>query len=156
MNLHLALVERFDGRESPDTYGFDAAVELPPYLATADDYESAMAERLARPLPDFRWYRSVTPSAVGVGGRRRLSLLRAASQPYEIWLRKLVMQTLYRATLQEPLVFVDVRNEPADSRWLDATRSALRDGLRQFYASQGFVLSPDQAKRLLGASAGPT
>jgi hypothetical protein len=65
------------------------------------------------------------------------------------WLRKLVLQTLFRASDQEPLLFLDASVKPIDPA-LAAIRTGLRDGVRQFYASQRLDVSERQAEEMLG------
>lgn len=103
-------------------------VEPPAAPTTAYDVDTAMHERLAAPLPAHDWFRSLAfPAAVEL------------REAYELWLRKLVLQTLARADAQEPLLYV----VPGEDRaaWLAATRSALVQGVRQFYSSQGLDVS---------------
>ena len=70
-------------------------------------------------------------------------------------MRKIVLQTLCRSSVDEPLVFLNAWNEWAEGThlepderfghgWLEATEGALLDGLRQYYASLGLELSADQ------------
>jgi glycosyltransferase involved in cell wall biosynthesis len=174
VDLHLAAVQSF-GIEDPTVFGFDAAVEFPPHTphfpadrsqlqdlapdfeGFIEDYHVVMRNQLALPLPDFPWYRGVMPSWDNTARRGRNAHIIVNSSPhgYEVWLRKLVLQTLWRAQIQEPLIFVNAWNEWAEGThlepdqehgraWLEATWSALCDGVRQFYFSRGFTVSPAQ------------
>ena len=113
-------------------YGFcrepRAAVEPPAAPSTAYDLDTTMHERLATPLPAHDWFRSLAYPAAGE--------LREA---YELWLRKLVLQTIARAGAQEPLIYVVPGEDLA--AWLAATRSAVVEGVREFYSSQGLDVS---------------
>lgn len=176
-DLHLAAVQSF-GFEDPRTHGFDAAVEFPPhtqrFLVDTDsvesahpefrgyleDYRSVLIHQLERGLPEYRWYRGVMPSWDNTARRGRDAhiLINSSPELYELWLRKVILQTLVRSAAgDEPLVFVNAWNEWAegthlepDARhgraWLEATSHALRDGLRQFYASGGHALSAEDAE----------
>jgi glycosyltransferase involved in cell wall biosynthesis len=62
------------------------------------------------------------------------------------WLRKLVLQGLHEAPAREPIVFVD---GPADERAVAAIRAGVREGIRQFYAGEGYPLSWKQADALM-------
>lgn len=108
--------------------GAASRVEPPAAPATAYDLDTTMHERLAAPLPAHDWFRSLAFPAMG-----------ALREAYELWLRKLVLQTLARADAQEPWIYV----VPGEDRaaWLAATRAAVVEGVRQFYSSQGLDVS---------------
>jgi glycosyltransferase involved in cell wall biosynthesis len=123
--VHFTLVQSASNG-SPAAGGFDSLVEPP----TGD-----MRVQLATPLPETAWFRSIGFPAAG-----------DTDSVYEMWLRKLVLQALGRASAQEPLIFVDPGAASSDTRqrdtWLRTTRSALRDGLQQFYASRRLDVRP--------------
>jgi glycosyltransferase involved in cell wall biosynthesis len=175
LDLHLAAVQSF-GLDDPAPYGFDAAVEFPPHTehlpASLDnvreldpafdgfleDYRLVRDRQLQQPLPRYRWYRGVMPSWDNTArrGSKAHVVLHSSPSEYQIWLRKLVLQSLVRAPIQEPLVFINAWNEWAEGThlepddrfgraWLESTRGALVDGVRQFYASRGPTLDHDQA-----------
>lgn len=126
--VHFALIHR-GGEGLPGSRGFDSLVEVPQTPALAGASEVERRKQLALPLPDHVLFRSVA-----------FSEARARRPDYKLWLRKAVLQTLGRASGQEPLIFLDPRTAWSDSRsrnaWLRTTRSALRDGIRQLYASR--------------------
>jgi hypothetical protein len=74
-------------------------------------------------------------------------------ETYEVALRKLALQTLLRAPVDEPFLFIDAADaweEPARrNALLAATRSSLRDGIQQFYVCQRFEVSKGKADELL-------
>ena len=171
IDLHLAAVQT-GGLRDPRPFGFDAAVEFPPHAErlpltrervrdlTADhqgqfyDYRRAMREFLGRPLPEHAWYRGVMPSWDNTARRGRHGHVYLNSSPseYALWLRKVVLQTLIRARVQEPLVFLNAWNEwgegthlEPDDRygraWLEATLAGLRDGIRQYCAYRGELIT---------------
>ena len=94
--------------------------------------------RVARELPEHRLYRSA---------------IYPEGEPLDVpaQLRKLVLETLARAPLHEPLVFLGAEEAWADparrAALLAATATGLRDGIRQFYASQRLALSADEVER---------
>ncbi|MBM2821308.1 MAG: glycosyltransferase WbsX family protein [Thermoleophilia bacterium] len=129
------------------------------------DYRGLMRARLALPLPQYVWYRGVIPSWDNTARRGTSAHLLVTSSPYEyrLWLRKTVLQALARAPAQEPLVFINAWNEwgegthlePDDRygrQWLEATRGALIDGIRQYLASEGIIMNEAQALEYVAAS----
>src|SRR5262249_6986964 len=105
-------------------------------VAPAGPDDAAMSRWLSEPLP---------------GGAYRM--LQADAAGYSVWLRKLVLQT---ALLAGPaFLFVDaseVRAGAGRARWLEATRAGMRDGIRQFYASQRLRVSDAEADVILRSS----
>jgi len=122
--VQLALLQRADNG-SPGAAGFDSFIEAPDAPASSDVKDAAMRSHLSATLPPHAWFRSLA------AGDQRV---------YQIWLRKLVLQTLSRAHVHEPLVFVDPRaawdDEDAREAWLRASHAALRDGVWQLYVSR--------------------
>jgi len=139
--VHIALVHR-SGGGSPSNGDFDSDVEMPDVFTSTDGADSAMRQHLAIPLPDHSWFRSIVFPEGG-----------SSQSVYGIWLRKLALQTLSRAGAQEPLIFVDPQagwtEHRLSHRWLRGTRSALRDGIQQFYASRGLDVSARQIEESL-------
>jgi glycosyltransferase involved in cell wall biosynthesis len=121
----------------------DAIVEGVPSLE--DGYALEMCRRLAIPLPDHPWYRTLVPPVE-----------HEDDSIYAIWLRKLVLQTALRAPAQAPLLFVDAsavwRDPTRRAAWLAATQSGMREGVRQFYASQSLRLSVDELDVILSST----
>lgn len=171
VDLHLAAVQSF-GLGDPRFYGFDAAVEFPPHTARflldydqvpgvipsfsgyLEDYRAVMLHQLGLDIPDYRWYRGSMPSWDNTARRGSSAHILVNSSPelYEGWLRKLLLQSMSRATIHEPLVFVNAWNEWAEGAhlepdekhgraWLHATYNALRNALRQYYATRGYTLT---------------
>ena len=127
-----------------------------------------MLHQLGLELPEYRWYRGVMPSWDNTARRGRLAHILLGSSPdlYEQWLRKVLLQTLCRSSVDEPLVFVNAWNEWGEGThlepdeehglgWLQATRNALRDALRQYHAGRGRVLMPAGAEAHLRAPSRP-
>ena len=168
VDLHLAAVQSF-GIGDPRPYGFDAAVEFPPhpfrfpptrtkvrgldaeFAGSVVDYEAVARESLARPLPEYPWYRGVMPSWDNTARRGRNAFVVVGSTPavYQTWLAKAALQTLAKGAAQEPFVFLNAWNEWAEGThlepddrhgrgWLEATRAAL-DHATGAHASSGTV-----------------
>lgn len=177
--LHLAAVQSF-GMWDPRPFGFDAAIEFPPHtphkhaLPSAidgvlpefegflEDYREVIRERLSLDIPDFVWYRGAMPSWDNSArrGTQAHVLVRSSPALYECWLRKLALQAIERAPVQEPLVFVNAWNEWAegthlepDSRygfdWLDATAAGIREAVRQHWTSRGLSVDAAAADQYL-------
>jgi glycosyltransferase involved in cell wall biosynthesis len=182
LDLHLTAVQSF-GLWDPSPLGFDAAVEFPPHTPhtraprdavrrlTSDFrgflelYTDLMSQQLSLELPEFAWYRGVVPSWDNTARRGDHAHIVVGSSPerYATWLRKIGIQTMERASVQEPLVFVNAWNEWAegthlepDSRygraWLDATRSGIVDAVRQHWAARRLAVDDEAAQRYLRAT----
>ena len=152
---YLAMVH-IAGMPRPDAWGFDAAVEFPPHAMEADvltehvdrlnpdfvgdvwDYISAARHAIARPIPDFPFFRGVM---VGWDNTPRLQdsgqiFVNSHPENYRRWLSAMVTQTLQTRPPEERLVFVNAWNEwgegchlEPDARfgrgYLEATRAVL-------------------------------
>jgi glycosyltransferase involved in cell wall biosynthesis len=113
---------------------------------------------------DFRVDPSAPLSVVeGVAGltsflpdQRSYPVLLAEAAEYHVLLRKLVLQAALLAPARPPLVFVDasaIWSSPSGrKRWLEATRTGMSDGIRQFYASQGLRVGLAEADTILRSS----
>jgi glycosyltransferase involved in cell wall biosynthesis len=140
VELHLALVQSAI-QESPIAFGFDSAVEcLVPSESTG--FDLLMGKRLRFQLPDYPWFRSVP-----------LADEPEAQTNYPAWLRKLVLQTLLRSPVQVPLLFVQApdfsKSEALRNEWLAQVRLGVRDGIRQYYASEQLDVSAAEAEEIL-------
>jgi len=139
--IHLCAVQSF-GVDDPRQYGFDAAVEFPPHTKRAlvdphslpgigadfegylEDYPTIVENQLARPWPDYVWYRGVMPAWDNTArrGTRAHILIHSSPELYEHWLRVLVEQTHQVAAVQEPVLFVNAWNEWAEGAYLEPDR----------------------------------
>lgn len=141
VRVHLSLLQRSEA-DIPGAQGFDSAVEARPIPAEADTYDELVQRRLAGPLPDYEWFRTVAPP--GNAG---------SWTSYRTWLRKLVLQALLCAPVHEPLIFVDApdlsRSGIIREPLLSATRGGIHDGARQFYASRRLQLTSVQVDEAL-------
>ena len=144
----------------------------PDFRGYFEDYRRRHAAQLALELPDYRWYRGVMPSWDNTArGRTPRAHPRSAPRPRRTstWLRKIVLQTLCRSSVDEPLVFMNAWNEWARGHPPRARREARpRAGsrrrrrrctrrIRRWYASTGHDLTSDQVatyvRDVLGADA---
>ncbi|TMN19285.1 glycoside hydrolase family 99-like domain-containing protein [Pseudoxanthomonas sp. X-1] len=152
--LHLAYVQSFE-RPTPESIGFDAAVEFPPNLTSLPtlapaqtllnpdyageilDWRVLARNAIDRDEPGYLLYPGVNPGWDNEPRRpsRGRSLLHASPRGYRDWLRRAIQRVQSRPASQR-LVFVNAWNEWAegavlepDARlghaWLDATRQAL-------------------------------
>lgn len=182
--LHLCAVQSF-AIGDPRTYGFDAAAEFPPHLERAlieqstypgmdpdfegyvEDYVALARRQLAAPLPDYVRYRGVMPSWDNTPrrGRRAHIVVRSSPSAYETWLAAIVEQSLRRAAVQQPLVFINAWNEWAEGThlepdqkfghaYLQATRQGLTTGIRRCYASRRVMVSDLMVSQWIAAAAG--
>jgi lipopolysaccharide biosynthesis protein len=155
LELHLAAVQSFE-IDDPRPYGFDAAVEFPPhpfargrpaprvkrlrrgFEGVLESYEDIVREHLARPLPEYTWYRGLMPSWDNTARRGGHAYVAVGASPdaYRRWLTALVEETASRSRSHEPLLFVNAWNEWAEGthlepddryarEWLEATRAGL-------------------------------
>jgi lipopolysaccharide biosynthesis protein len=186
LEVHLAAVQSF-GIDDPREYGFDAAVEFPPHpvsypvLAARPrkldrqfegrlaDYGAVVETALAKPLPDYTWYRGVMPSWDNTARRGPRAFVAVDSNPeaYRSWLQKVALQTLCRRDAQERLVFVNAWNEWAEGThlepddrygraWLEATLAGLTEAVQAYSAAEGRELSTERAVAAIRASLGET
>jgi glycosyltransferase involved in cell wall biosynthesis/2-polyprenyl-3-methyl-5-hydroxy-6-metoxy-1,4-benzoquinol methylase len=136
--IHLCAVQSF-GVGDPRPYGFDAAVEFPPHTQRAlidphsfpgvaaefegylEDYPAIVENQLARPWPDYRWYRGVMPAWDNTArrGTRAHILVNSSPELYEHWLGTLVEQTRQMEPVQPPVLFVNAWNEWAEGAYLE-------------------------------------
>ena len=152
---YLAMVH-IAGMPNPSDWGFDAAVEFPPHAMEADvitehvdklnpdfvgevwDYISAARFAIARPVPDFRFFRGVM---VGWDNTPRLQnsgqiFVNSHPENYRRWLTAMVEQTARKNPPAERLVFLNAWNEWGEGchlepdaqfgrGYLEATRAVL-------------------------------
>jgi glycosyltransferase involved in cell wall biosynthesis len=107
------------------------------HLSVVERPAEAGPQQLAVALPDDEWFRC----AAYFEGRPE-------GVDYMTSIRKLVLQALGRASVQEPLLFVEPGSDAPHS-WLAATFSGLRDGIERFYASRGLDVTPRSVERML-------
>ncbi|MET3928987.1 lipopolysaccharide biosynthesis protein [Lysobacter sp. OAE881] len=136
--IHIAYTQSFD-RADPADYGFDAAVEFPPNLATptnvtADqslvnpgyrgqvlDWRELADDYRRRPLPEYRLFPGVN---CGWDNEARRSgagrtYLHAAPRRYRDWLRDTIERRLADRAASDRLVFVNAWNEWAEGAVLE-------------------------------------
>ena len=64
-----------------------------------DDYDALVRDMLAKPLPDYRWYRGVMPSWDNTARSGTHAYIAVGGSPdaYRRWLGELVVQALARS-----------------------------------------------------------
>jgi glycosyltransferase involved in cell wall biosynthesis len=156
-SLHLVAVQSL-GIGDPRPFGFDAAVEFPPYTrqilmdrrSPADisrtfqrspgDYPNAVIHHLSKHLPDYTLYPGVTPArdAAPRPNPRAEIPVQSSAKAYQARLRRVTAQAMALADAQAPLIFVNSWNDRAEGAILepDAQRGnrfleATRTGLNE-------------------------
>jgi lipopolysaccharide biosynthesis protein len=165
-DIYLARVENFVTRVDPTKIGFDAAVEFAPHGAHVGkikfrgpthrilarlgllpdaylhsqvvNYRAMVLGMLAKPEPEFKRFRCVTPMWDNTARRRTGAHIYQGSTPklYRDWLTEVARHTIDRFPAEERLVFINAWNEWAegchlepDLKWgrqyLEATKEAL-------------------------------
>jgi glycosyltransferase involved in cell wall biosynthesis/2-polyprenyl-3-methyl-5-hydroxy-6-metoxy-1,4-benzoquinol methylase len=172
-SLHLVAVQSF-GIDDPRPFGFDAAVEFPSRTGRFDpgtfpgvdpkfeggleDYRKVVTDHLAKPLPEYLWYRTVVPPWDNTACNDRAHILSYSSPAgYQAWLRRVTAQAIALAEKQEPLVFINSWNEwaegailePDGKRFLEATRAGLSEGLADYMRADGIRIEEAAASKLL-------
>ena len=139
-DLHLCAVQ-FYGIDSPDEYGFDAAVEFPPhkfigpdnkpsnmpafsnkdFTGGVTDYRKIIAQSTNRLSVNYTWYRGVVPSWDNTARRQNTShiMLNSSPQLYRFWLQYLVDFTKKYNKPTENFVFINAWNEWAEGAHLE-------------------------------------
>jgi hypothetical protein len=167
-DLYLCRVESM-GKIDPSSINFDASVEFAPdwynrgpyinhdrgnlynlmvklklvtdvylknYISSYDDLVKAM---LNKPIPEYKWFRCVTPSWDNTARRREGANIFIESTPekYRSWLSSILEYTIANHSGDESLVFINAWNEWAEGnhlepdldfchQYLKATRDALQ------------------------------
>ncbi|MFD2891013.1 glycoside hydrolase family 99-like domain-containing protein [Flavobacterium chuncheonense] len=141
-DLYLCVMESFNQHVNPNDYGFDAAIEFSAHQVirnkvevkrkrfslmkhngeTIDyrDFELGVAQAIARTLPDYKLYRSVTPSWDNSARKGSKGIVAVGSSPelYESWLYKVA--TGFKAySNDENFLFINAWNEWAEGNHLE-------------------------------------
>jgi hypothetical protein len=172
--IHLCAVQSF-GIDDPHAYGFDAAVEFPPHTKRAlldpaffpevytqfegylEDYPTIVQNQLAKPMPNYAWYRGVMPAWDNTPrrGTRAHILVDSSPEQYERWLATLVAQARDRVAIQEPFIFINAWNEWAEGAYLEPDQhyghARLSATLRALTSRRG--ASPIAARAAAGSHA---
>ena len=139
-DLHLCAVQ-FYGIDSPEKYGFDAAVEFPPHKFIGPenqpenmpvltnkkfeggivDYRKVLAQSTNKSSVGYTWYRGVVPSWDNTARRQNTShmMLNSSPQLYRFWLQYLVDFTEKYNKPSEQFVFINAWNEWAEGAHLE-------------------------------------
>jgi len=109
-----------------------AALEFPPpvkLIALVDEEPSARDAGLARENGIF-----------GFSNEGTAAFAFSDQSDYEALLRRLVLRALSAKRAGDASVVVDPGGALTDERFLTATRTAAREGIREYYASPGLAL----------------
>lgn len=142
--IYICFVESFEQSikmENPKKYGFDASVEFPPHYAgtwinqinsfkeiinpdfkgTIYDYSETVLAYLRKELPDFIRFRTVMPRWDNTPRRQNDSYIFDNSKPafFQVWLERIIMQTLEQNFGDERIVFINAWNEWAEGNYLE-------------------------------------
>lgn len=147
--LYLVRVESFGNTINPHDIGFDAATEFAPFggqtgkllkntmlhklLSKAGlvsdayfensivSYDSIVKSMLAKPAPDYTYFRSVTPSWDNCARRKKGAFILDGATPekYEAWLHAAKQITLQNNRPSEQLIFINAWNEWAEGNHLE-------------------------------------
>ncbi|BBF81380.1 glycoside hydrolase family 99-like domain-containing protein [Asticcacaulis excentricus] len=178
--LHLCAVQ-FYGVDSPVPWGFDAAVEFPPhgwlvqenlpntmpeitnpdFVGTILDYSKAIDWALAKPIPDFTWYRGCFPGWDNTARRQNTPHLFCDNDPFmfQRWFQSILEQTVLMAPPEHQIVFVNAWNEWGEGAHLEPCErfgrlnlSAVHSAL-SYVKSNSYVLTALQKLRTVGSYA---
>ncbi len=138
-DLYLCLLESFNRTVNPVDFGFDAAIEFSPHKIIKHkikktrlqkwglkkwfdlrDYKRGMMESVNRVLPDYKVYRSVTPSWDNTPRKGERGSIAIGDDPnvYEQWMRNLV-ESFEPYSEDENLFFINAMNEWAEGNHLE-------------------------------------
>jgi len=136
--LFLACVHSFGTVLDPTMVGFDGAVEFPPheravvlerqprmsnrrFKGCVFDYVATSRNFLARPLPEYPFFRTVMPRWDNTARRQDAGdiFVRSTPDAYERWLAEIVEQTRRFSAPGERLVFINAWNEWAEGNYLE-------------------------------------
>jgi hypothetical protein len=145
-DLFLGMVQSF-GSWEPIGYGFDAAVEFPPHphnlgllpvaapyrtsrkptqsTVWAPAFEDVIRLFLSRPVPLFRWFRTVMPGWDNTPRRGSRGIVYVGATPavFRQWLEDVLRCTYLFSLPGERLVFVNGWNEWAEGAYLEPDQS---------------------------------
>jgi hypothetical protein len=135
-DIYLVQVENNVNRreQTPESIGFDAAIEFAPYWRRVGpkvsdsvslyeewkdtepqiyDYESCMLAMLGRPKPEYKRFRGIFPAWDNSARKKNEALLFQNSSPekYAFWLSQIARYTLENFGGDERLLFVNAWNE---------------------------------------------
>lgn len=160
--LYLCVAESFNAKINPLEYGFDAAVEFSAHQVISNklkkkgsnklinlftnkndstldfrDFKLGVEEAINRVIPDYKLYRSVTPSWDNTPRKGSKGIVALGSSPelYQNWLRQLV-NNFEPYSQDENFIFINAMNEWAEGNhlepcikygkaFLEATKAAL-------------------------------
>lgn len=143
--LYLCVVESFNKKVLPESFGFDAAVEFSPHLLIKQevhpskisqflmklgiynkrnyhllDYHKAIKESIERPNPPYKLYRSITPSFDNTARNKKGAYITFGENPhsYYSWLSS-ILRNFEPYSTEENFVFINAFNEWAEGNHLE-------------------------------------
>lgn len=142
-DLHLCAVQ-FHGIEGPAPWGVDAVVEFPPhnflrpenhpsvfpkitnpqFTGGIVDYAKVAVQALAKPAPEYRWYRGIVPGWDNTARRQHTGHMMLVASPfeYEQWLSRMVQWTRKRYRAEHQFIFINAWNEWGEGCYLEPDR----------------------------------
>ncbi len=146
--LYLMVAESFNDQTSPESIGFDAAVEFSPHAVIKNkikrptqgrnlfqqlfnsninhseidfrDFKLGVEQAVNREVPDYKLYRSVTPAWDNTPRKGEKGVVALGSSPdlYEYWLKEMV-STFTPFSKEENFIFINAMNEWAEGNHLE-------------------------------------
>lgn len=145
--LYLLVTESFRDETNPENIGFDASAEFSPHRVIRNefknmpsngflsklisskknkiaidfrDFKLGVKEAINREIPDYKFYRSVTPSWDNTARRDEKGTIAVGSSPelYQHWL-EMVATKFQPYSNEENLIFINAMNEWAEGNHLE-------------------------------------
>ncbi len=141
-DLYLAVMQAwFEGAVDPRKYGFDAAIEYPPhnlklnevsqavnlydpqFAGSVRNYAEAVSESIARPVPDYTWFRGIMADWDCTPRRADPDLfINSSPARYRQWLEELCRYTERTLPADRRLLFINSWNEWAEGAYVEPDR----------------------------------
>jgi lipopolysaccharide biosynthesis protein len=162
--VYLAAVQSF-GIQDPRPYGFDAAIEFPPFeippifvnknslnLINQDfcgiiqDYRVTAALKMQEAVPVYTKFRTIIPGWDSTARRQNNSGIFANSSPaiYKKWLKEAVEYTKKHLPYDHQFIFINAWNEWAEGAYLEPDKRYGRDYLQA--TKEALELNPKNEK----------
>lgn len=146
--LYLMVAESFNDQTSPESIGFDAAVEFSPHAVIKNkikgptdgrslfhkivksnkihseidfrDFKLGVEQAVKREVPNYKLYRSVTPAWDNTPRKGEKGIVALGSSPdlYEYWLKEMI-DTFTPFSKEENFIFINAMNEWAEGNHLE-------------------------------------
>lgn len=143
--LYLCITESFNNQINPEAINFDASIEFSPHQVVSNklnkslfanlliklglkneptyslrDFQLGVKQAIDRKLPDYKLYRSVTPSWDNTPRKNEKGVIAIGSSPklYYKWLKHIV-RNFKTYSKEENFVFINAMNEWAEGNQLE-------------------------------------